>query len=167
MIADAERASAIGGVMGGGDSEIGVTDDELIALESAYFQPASVRRTSKRLGLKTEASTRFERGADINAPPVGIARAAALLRQDRRRAAARPAHRSLSGAAKPCPSLLCGLPASRRLLGQDVPADQVPTILEPLGFGVAVSRNGSKESTEPGWVVTVPTSASTCCARRT
>ena len=53
----------------------------LIALESAYFHPPSVRRTSKRLGLKTEASIRFERGGDINAPPLGIARAAALFAQ--------------------------------------------------------------------------------------
>jgi phenylalanyl-tRNA synthetase beta chain len=80
LIADASRALAVGGVMGGEDSEIGPATTR-IALESAYFQPASVRRTSKRLGLKTEASTRFERGADINAPPAGIARAAALLEQ--------------------------------------------------------------------------------------
>jgi phenylalanyl-tRNA synthetase beta chain len=52
-----------------------------MVLESAYFKPASVRRTSKRLGLKTEASTRFERGADVNAAPAAIARAAALLQQ--------------------------------------------------------------------------------------
>ena len=52
-----------------------------MVLESAYFHPPSVRRTSKRLGLKTEASIRFERGGDIEAPPVGIARAAALFEQ--------------------------------------------------------------------------------------
>ena len=58
----------------------------LIALESAYFKPASVRRTSKRLGLKTEASSRFERGADIDAPGRGARSARlALLRADRRR----------------------------------------------------------------------------------
>ena len=49
--------------------------------ESAYFKPASVRRTSKRLGLKTEASSRFERGADINAPVVALQRAIALMEQ--------------------------------------------------------------------------------------
>src|SRR5450756_3033415 len=53
----------------------------LIALESAYFKPASVRRTSKRLGLKTEASSRFERGTDINAPVVALERACALIEQ--------------------------------------------------------------------------------------
>ena len=53
----------------------------LVAFESAYFKPASVRRTSKRLGLKTEASSRFERGADIDAPVVALERACALLEQ--------------------------------------------------------------------------------------
>ena len=59
VIADAERAVAVAGVMGGEDSEISnATTDVLI--ESAYFDPASVRRTSKLLGLHTEASHRFE-----------------------------------------------------------------------------------------------------------
>jgi len=63
VIADRNRATAIAGVMGGASSE--VTDaTTAIVLESAYFNPLSVRRTSKRLGLRTEASVRFERGAD-------------------------------------------------------------------------------------------------------
>src|SRR5690606_13644381 len=71
VIADAARAVAVGGVMGGEDSEISASTTRMV-LESAYFQPASVRRTSKRLGLKTEASTRFERGADIEGPVLGL-----------------------------------------------------------------------------------------------
>jgi phenylalanyl-tRNA synthetase beta chain len=80
VIADAERSSAVAGVMGGRESEIHEGTTRMV-LESAYFDPVSVRRTSKHLGLKTEASTRFERGGDVNAPPVGIARAAALFEQ--------------------------------------------------------------------------------------
>src|SRR5262249_21709250 len=78
VIADAARPCAIGGVMGGRDSEIGGATTT-IALESAYLQPSSVRRTSNRLGLKREAWARFERGGDIEAPPAGIRRAAALF----------------------------------------------------------------------------------------
>ena len=63
VIADAERAVAVAGVMGGADSEV-TSATTAIVLESAYFNPLSVRRTSKKLGLKTEASMRFERGAD-------------------------------------------------------------------------------------------------------
>jgi phenylalanyl-tRNA synthetase beta chain len=63
VIADAERAVAVAGVMGGEETEISdATTDVLI--ESAYFAPQSVRRTSKALGLQTEASYRFERGVD-------------------------------------------------------------------------------------------------------
>lgn len=63
VIADASRAVAVAGVMGGEETEIsGSTTDVLV--ESAYFDPQSVRQTSKRLGLQTEASYRFERGVD-------------------------------------------------------------------------------------------------------
>lgn len=63
VIADASRAVAVAGVMGGEETEIsGTTADVLV--ESAYFDPQSVRQTSKRLGLQTEASYRFERGVD-------------------------------------------------------------------------------------------------------
>src|SRR5437867_878322 len=78
VIADRDRAQAIAGVMGGAASEVSDTTTT-IALESAYFKPPSVRRTSKRLGLKTEASARFERGADIGVQVVAIERAVALM----------------------------------------------------------------------------------------
>ena len=78
VIADATAAQAVAGVMGGGRSEVSDTT-RVVAFESAYFQPASVRRTSKRLQLKTEASSRFERGTDINAPVVALDRALALM----------------------------------------------------------------------------------------
>ena len=78
VIADAERAQAVAGVMGGGRSEVS-DGTKTIVLESAFFEPRSVRRTSKRLGLKTEASARFERGADIDAAVKGIERAMTLL----------------------------------------------------------------------------------------
>jgi phenylalanyl-tRNA synthetase beta chain len=76
VIADRDRAQAVAGVMGGADSEVSATT-KTVVFESAYFKPASVRRTSKRLGLKTEASTRFERGADIGAQALAIQRAVA------------------------------------------------------------------------------------------
>lgn len=63
VIADAKRPVAVAGVMGGEDSEISNTTTEVL-IESAYFNPASVRRTARLLGLHTEASHRFERGTD-------------------------------------------------------------------------------------------------------
>jgi len=78
VIADAERATAVAGVMGGADSEVTQTTTTIV-LESACFDALSVRRTSKALGLKTEASMRFERGADPNLPLVAMTRAIVLL----------------------------------------------------------------------------------------
>ncbi len=148
VIADGERAIAVGGVMGGTDSEISATT-KTIALESAYFEPTSVRRTSRKLGLKTEASARFERGSDFELPPRGIARATELFAQ--------------IGAGTPVSALIDRYPAPRerrriqlrseriaRLLGQVVPAADVPRFLKPLGFDV-VSQNG-----HGAWTVTVP-----------
>ena len=150
VIADADHASGVAGVMGGEGSEIG-SQTRIIALESAYFQPASVRKTSKRLGLKTEASIRFERGLDVNAPPLGIARAAALFAQLGAGAAIGPL---IDRYPTPKPPVLVHLRAARiaRLLGQAVPDADVPRILEPLGF--EIGRDTS--SAETAWHVVVP-----------
>ena len=63
VIADAEKAVALAGIMGGEESEISASTTDVL-IESAYFEPNSIRRTARRLGMDTEASRRFERGAD-------------------------------------------------------------------------------------------------------
>jgi phenylalanyl-tRNA synthetase beta chain len=78
VIADAERAVAIAGVMGGAATEI-TSATHNVFLESAWFQPLSVRRTARSLGMNTEASYRFERGADIEMAPYACNRAAAMI----------------------------------------------------------------------------------------
>jgi len=78
VIADATKAVAVAGVMGGAGTMISAGTTEVL-LESAWFEPSGVRRTSKRLALSTDASYRFERGADIEVAHVAIDRAAALL----------------------------------------------------------------------------------------
>jgi phenylalanyl-tRNA synthetase beta chain len=79
LIWDAERPVAVAGIMGGRDTE--VTEKTVdIFIESAYFDPASIRRTSRALGLHTESSYRFERGTDIKALKKALDRAAMLMR---------------------------------------------------------------------------------------
>lgn len=78
MICDGRRPVAMAGVMGGLNSEV-QDDTTTVLLEAAYFKPTSIRRTSKRHGLHTESSHRFERGADIDMIPVALNRAAALM----------------------------------------------------------------------------------------
>ena len=70
VIADAEKAVALAGIMGGEDSEISTATRDVL-IESAYFDPHCVRQTARQLGMDTEASRRFERGAD----PEGVLRA--------------------------------------------------------------------------------------------
>lgn len=78
LICDGVGPVAIGGIMGGLDSEISA-DTGAVLIESAYFQPGSIRRSSRRLGLKTEASYRFERGTDPGGVLRALDRAAGLM----------------------------------------------------------------------------------------
>jgi phenylalanyl-tRNA synthetase beta chain len=117
-------------------------------LESAYFNPLSVRRTSKQLGLKTEASMRFERGADPELPVIAMKRAVALLEQI-------GAGRSRRVVIDCYPKRAKGAVLKLRrdkvsgLLGDAVPDKDIRRILESLGFTL--------QKTADGWRVTVPT----------
>jgi phenylalanyl-tRNA synthetase beta chain len=146
VIADAIRPVAVAGVMGGADSEVSPSTTSVV-LESASFSPTSVRRTSKTLGLKTEASTRFERGVDPELPAVAMARACALLRQ----LGAQPAGTSLDCHPAPVPARRLRLRRARLagLLGFEVPDADLLRILHALGFTV--------DPANAGWDVAVPT----------
>lgn len=158
VIADAARAVAIGGVMGGADSEIGFSSRNIL-LESAWFDPVSVRRTSKALGLRTEASYRFERGADPEMAETASRRAAELIQQ-------------LSGGeilagvvdAYPRQPAPMDIELSRRellrVMGADIPDRDIEEILRALGFqpsrrtgnatGVE-SRDAVWQCVQPSW----------------
>ncbi|HVB28185.1 MAG TPA: phenylalanine--tRNA ligase subunit beta [Terriglobia bacterium] len=147
VIADALRPVALAGVMGGEASEISA-DTHAVLLESAWFDPVSIRRTSKSQGLHTEASHRFERGADIDMAPVALDRAALLIAQ-------LAGGEILRGA-------LDAYPVSkhrsyielrrneiRRILGAEVLWEEIERVLRTLGF--KVERRGTE-----GWRVTPP-----------
>src|SRR6185503_12349962 len=78
VIADLERAVAIAGVMGSAHAEVADRTTDVL-LESAHFARTGVIRTSRRLGLRTEASARFERGTDPEGVPAAASRAAAMI----------------------------------------------------------------------------------------
>jgi phenylalanyl-tRNA synthetase beta chain len=153
VIADGERAEAIGGVMGGADSEV-TNATKQIVFEAAWFKPASVRATSKKLGLKTEASMRFERGMDVTAPPRGMARALELLEQI---GAGKPAGPITDVYPAPYQPKTLRLESARisGLLGMDVPDDAVERILKSLGFEVR-SASAKASAGHAGWDVTPP-----------
>ena len=78
VVADEMKAIGLAGVMGGWDTMI-TADTKNILVEAAWFDPGTVRRSSKRHGLHTDASHRFERGADFNAPPIASALVSQLI----------------------------------------------------------------------------------------
>jgi phenylalanyl-tRNA synthetase beta chain len=78
MICDGEKPVAVGGVMGGLNSEIEDATTRVL-IESACFDPISIRKTSKALGLNTDASHRFERGVDPDGTLFALNRAAGLM----------------------------------------------------------------------------------------
>jgi phenylalanyl-tRNA synthetase beta chain len=147
VIADRDRAVAVAGVMGGTSSEVSVTTTR-VAFESAWFLPATVRATGRRLGLKTEASARFERGTDINAPVMALRRALALLTE-------LGAGTLVGGISDVHPRATeARVLALRRarltaVLGSAVPDADVERVLSRLQFAI--------EPSDDGWRVTVPT----------
>ena len=132
VIADAARPVAIGGVMGGADSEIGFSSRNIL-LESAWFDPISVRRTAKALGLRSEASYRFERGADPEMAELASRRAAELIQQV-------AGGEILAGVVDVYPSrepekkIQLARKEILRVMGADVPDREVEDILSALGF---------------------------------
>ncbi len=141
MIADQKRAVAIAGVMGGEDT--GVTNaTRHLLLESAYFLPASVRRTARTLNLPSDASYRFERGVDPGTILRASERASELIREF---AGGRPTPEILTGGALPKPpaSVALDYERCRELLGVEIESKEVDRILS--GFGLTKSKTGAWE----------------------
>lgn len=158
VVCDPAHALGIGGVMGGAESEISFSTRNIL-IECAWFDPISVRRTSKALGLRTEASYRFERGADPEMAELASRRAAELIQQ-------------LAGG-----EILAGVvdvyprrEAARhieftrqellRVMGADVPDRNIEEILSALGFkparvdvnrGSAGSLAARWDCAQPSW----------------
>ena len=150
-IADAERPQAVAGIMGGATSEVGAAT-RTILLEAAWFDPISVRRTSRRLGLTTDASYRFERGADVAAPPAAIRRARRLLADI---GAGRPRGALVDRFPAPPEPIEVRLRHSRigRVLGQAIDEGFVAPTLTRLGFEPAPAAGDGGAV----WRVRVPT----------
>jgi phenylalanyl-tRNA synthetase beta chain len=142
VIADAERAIAFAGIMGGLDTEVTDTTTSVL-LEAANFEPTTILWSSERHGLRTEGSNRWEKGVDPHLAPLAARLAAQLLVE-------------LSGARwtgdvdvrgeLPEPPVVRFRPKrTDRIVGLEIEEDEQKAILERLGFDVA-----------KGWEVTVP-----------
>ncbi|MDL2328890.1 phenylalanine--tRNA ligase subunit beta [Desulfosarcina sp. OttesenSCG-928-A07] len=134
MICDGEKPVAIGGVMGGLDSEIKDTTTRVL-IESACFNPISIRKTAKTLGLSTDAAYRYERGVDPGGTLFALNRATALMVElgngaplgDIMDADFRPA---------PQPPIHLNVAATNTLLGTDLDSEKMADFLERVEFSV-------------------------------
>lgn len=149
VVADAARAAAVGGVMGGLASEVTATTTRIV-FEAAWWNPRSIRATSKALGIKTEASTRFERGADPTLQAVATRRACALLEI---LGAGRADGALVDAVAVPHAPVVVALTHAHveGLLGMPVPPTEVERILRALGFALDDTAAGAWRVTVPGW----------------
>jgi len=147
LIADAERAVAIAGVMGGLETEV-TPGTATVLLESANFDPLSIRRTSRKLGLRSEASLRFEKGVDIEGSVQAADRMARLVAD--------------TGMGRVVPGVVDSYPVRPEqktvvvrparldsVIGASVPGDEAVKWLKALGFGI--------RENEEHLVVSVPT----------
>ena len=132
VVADAARAVGVGGVMGGAETEISFSTRNVL-IECAWFDPISIRRTSKALGLRSEASYRFERGADPEMAELASRRAAELIQQV-------AGGDLLQGVVDVYPhrapekKIELSRKELLRVMGADVPDRDIEAILSALGF---------------------------------
>lgn len=133
VIADGEGATAVAGVMGGGDSEV-TPATRTVLLEAANFKGTSIRHTSQALKLRTDASSRFEKGLSRQLPPLAAARAVKLMVELCGGKAAQGLVDVFPGKEKE-PRVTLTMERLTRVLGLELPSTQVRGILSSLGFG--------------------------------
>ncbi len=148
VITDADRPVGLAGLMGGLDTRVtGATRS--VFLEAAHFAPAAIIGRGRRLGLHTDAGHRFERGVDPELPRTAIEYATRLV-LDLAGGTPGPVVESALADALPRPAtILLRRARLARVLGVDVPEEEVERILGALGLGVQAAADG--------WTVTAPT----------
>jgi phenylalanyl-tRNA synthetase beta chain len=147
MIADAERAVAIGGVMGGLDSEVtGETKDVL--LEAANFLPSSIRRTARRLQIPSEAQRRFEKGLPADGTIAAARRATRLMLELAGGSAAAGVADAYPGRQERQPIILT-TGEVKRVLGQELSLAEIRRVLSALGCSLAPTGADALRVTPP------------------
>ena len=149
VIADGGRSVALAGIMGGLNTEM--TDATTsVLLESANFNPVNTRRTSQALRLRSESSSRFEKGLQPELAEAALRRATQLILK----LAGGTACRGIADAypqPSPRPSVRFTLARLRKVLGVDMDVSHVQGILTALGFGVTSASDGAMQVEVPYW----------------
>jgi phenylalanyl-tRNA synthetase beta chain len=158
IVADHVKPLGLAGVMGGWDTMI-TPETRNVLVEAAWFDPVAVRRTARRHGLHTDASHRFERGADINACVLASEIVSAIILESGGHIEGElidvtvPAILARTAGRKP---VALSLSEVHRMLGTTVdpagiPSETVETVLKALGCGLRSQAEGSWQVTFPSW----------------
>jgi phenylalanyl-tRNA synthetase beta chain len=149
VIADAEKAQGLAGVMGGEASEVS-PQTRTVFLESAYFSPVNTRRTAQKLNLQSEAALRFGKGLDPEGPPAALDRMAYLMAK---LGAGRTAAGIIDKYPRPVPARKVRLRTERinSLLGLDLSDGYMEEILRRLNFGVSQEKAGVYQIAVPSY----------------
>src|SRR5665213_3304279 len=151
LITNGKIPLGIAGIMGGDNSSILDTTQNVL-IESAYFQPSSIRRTAKQLGLSTDASYRFERGTDYEILPSAAARATQLIQQ-------LAGGEIIEGMIDEYPNVQTGKhfafhpTRANALLGMEIPTERMRSIFERLEIDVQDSHSAEWTLTGPSYRV--------------
>ncbi len=162
VVADHAKALGLAGVMGGWDSMI-TAETKNVLVEAAWFEPMAVRRTARRHGLHTDASHRFERGADFNAGPVASALVSRILLASGGSIEGElvdlrvPELEARTASRRP---ISIALTEVQRILGttedkEGITAATVETVLTGLGCGLAKKAESAAQALD-AWQVTLP-----------
>ena len=149
MICDSNKPIAIAGIMGGENSEINNSTKNIL-IESAYFNPGSIRKTSKAIGLSTDAAYRFERGIDPNGTRYSAERAAQLIHEI-------AGGEILDGIIDVYPNKIAEKQVELRydritkILGYKIPESKIKQILKSLGFKISTENSSGIEVIIPSF----------------
>jgi phenylalanyl-tRNA synthetase beta chain len=153
MICNAQEPMCIAGVFGGITSGVKATTTNIF-LESAYFNPVSVRKTAKRHGLKTDSSFRFERGTDPEITVYALKRAALLIQEVAGGTISSPIFDHYP---QPSPYFEVDLSLDRvnKIIGQVIPDEEIISIIKSLGITIVKTENRLLQLQVPSYKVDV------------
>lgn len=153
MICNAQEPMCIAGVFGGITSGVKATTKNIF-LESAYFNPVSVRKTAKRHGLKTDSSFRFERGTDPEITVYALKRAALLIQEV---AGGTISSQIFDHYPQPIPYFEVDLSLDRvnKIIGQVIPDEEIISIIKSLGITIVKAENRLLQLQVPSYKVDV------------
>ena len=153
LITDGQKALAIAGIMGGADSAISATTKSII-IESANFDAAAIRQGSTKLGLRTDASMRYEKALDPNLAENALKMAVELIQKDNKKVTLGSELSDLHQGFKSIPAIELDLGWLNNLVGQAIPVEKTKEILTNLGF--VLTPTGKNKNGDETMSVKVP-----------